>query len=290
MATTMQPTSDNALNLNVDLEEIDSILDELEENERKQNNVDENAIEWQDILNAIKSKKVGFIKNLISSKQFDVNNQHHLTGKTILIYAVIIGNMDLVKTVCNFGADVHIKDDDGFDALDYAIKYGRYKITELVYYRQLSGSLGNDLKSISMQIHKQNKQAKYIYDNAIKNEREENIGRRGRKTGMMVEAKHKFHEQMTEFMILALKEKAPFDPSLFYYAWYFEVQKQIYGNGNVFKSDLWRTMMSVYEQILSDTNDKKGWKWLKEQFIPSLIWYLPHPNSNNEEEEKENDN
>eukprot|EP01083_Nonionella_stella_P120572 361368_1 len=240
MATTMQPTSDNALNLNVDLEEIDSILDELEENERKQNNVDENAIEWQDILNAIKSKKVGFIKNLISSKQFDVNNQHHLTGKTILIYAVIIGNMDLVKTVCNFGADVHIKDDDGLDALDYAIKYGRYKITELVYYRQLSGSLGNDLKAISMQMHKQNKQAKYIYDK-YKNE--------GYET--------KFHEQMTDFIIIALNERASFDPSLFYYAWYFEVQK--HGNESVFKSDLWQTMMRVYEEILSNTKDKNGW-------------------------------
>eukprot|EP01083_Nonionella_stella_P176620 618486_1 len=109
-------------------------------------------------------KNVSFIKNLISSKQIAVNSQNPLTGKTLLIYAVIIGNMDLVKTVCNFGGDVHIKDDDGLDALDYAIKYGRYKITELVYYRQLSGSLGNDLKEIAMKIHKLNKQAKYIYD------------------------------------------------------------------------------------------------------------------------------
>eukprot|EP01083_Nonionella_stella_P021372 59280_1 len=286
MATTMQPTSDNALNLNVDLEEIDSILDELEENERKQNNVDENAIEWQDILNAIKSKKVGFIKNLISSKQFDVNNQHHLTGKTILIYAVIIGNMDLVKTVCNFGADVHIKDDDGFDALDYAIKYGRYKITELVYYRQLSGSLGNDLKAISMQIHEKNKQAKYIFDKYTekkdKKKDKKKRGRRGKTKSVEPTAKYQFHEEMTGFMITALKERAPFDPSLFYYSWYFEVHKN--GNENAFKSDLWRTMMSVYEQILSNTKDNNGWAWLKEQFIPSLIWYLPHPNSNEAKE------
>eukprot|EP01083_Nonionella_stella_P096224 270421_1 len=48
-------------------------------------------------------------------------------------------------------------------------------------------------------------------------------------------------------------------------------------------------MMSVYEQILSNTKDNNGWAWLKEQFIPSLIWYLPHPNSN-EAKEKVNDN
>eukprot|EP01083_Nonionella_stella_P238539 835815_1 len=147
----MKPVIENELR--VDPAVIDDILNEIEENEKKQNlnPMDENDIEWQDILNAIRTKNVNFIKNLISSKQIAVNSQHPLTGKTILIYGVIIGHMNLVKTVCNFGGDVHIKDHDGLDALDYAIKYGRYKITELVYYRQLSGSLGNDLKAISMQ-------------------------------------------------------------------------------------------------------------------------------------------
>eukprot|EP01083_Nonionella_stella_P251938 868658_1 len=79
------------------------------------------------------------------------------------------------------------------------------------------------------------------------------------------------------FAISALKERAPFDLSMFYYSWYFEIQKD--GKENVFKSDLWQTMMRVYEQILANTDDKNGWKWLKEQFIPSLIWYLPHPNT-----------
>eukprot|EP01083_Nonionella_stella_P200508 734169_1 len=128
----MEPRSKNELN--VDPDEIDDILDELEENERKESNVNPNVIDdgidWLDILNGIRSKKVNFIKNLISSKQIGVNSRNPLTGKTLLIYAVIIGNMDLVKTVCNFGGDVHIKDDDGLDALDYAMKYGRYKITE----------------------------------------------------------------------------------------------------------------------------------------------------------------
>eukprot|EP01083_Nonionella_stella_P086164 239176_1 len=132
----MKPTNEKEFHLNMDPNEIDSILDELEENERKRSDMNSNQntnqndsdITWQDILNGIRSKNVNFIKNLISSKQIAVNSQNPLTGKTVLIYGVIIGNMDLVKTVCNFGGDVHIKDDDGLDALDYAIKYGRYKI------------------------------------------------------------------------------------------------------------------------------------------------------------------
>eukprot|EP01083_Nonionella_stella_P204741 746147_1 len=104
----MKSISDNRLNLNVDPEEIDTILNELEENERKQNvnEIDHSTdddIEWQDILTAIRTKRANFIKNLISSKQINVNSQNPLTGRTVLIYAVIIGNMDLVKTVCNFG-------------------------------------------------------------------------------------------------------------------------------------------------------------------------------------------
>lgn len=153
--------------------------------------------------------------------------------------------------MCNFGGDVHIKDVDGLDALDYAIKYGRYKITEMVYYRQLSGSLGNDLKGISMDIHGKNKEAEYIYNHS-KN----------------------LVSEITQFMISAIKEKAPFDPALFYYSYYFAVQE--YGE-NVFNSDLWKTMISIYQEILSNTKDKNGWKWLKEKFIHSLIWYLPHP-------------
>ena len=35
------------------------------------------------------------------------------------------------------------------DALDYAKKYGQYKITDSLYYQQLSGSSGSDMKSIA---------------------------------------------------------------------------------------------------------------------------------------------
>eukprot|EP01083_Nonionella_stella_P110901 324893_1 len=83
-------------------------------------------------------------------------------SKTLLIYAVIIGSEELVRVICNFGADVHITDQEEFDALDYAIKYGRYKITEIVYYQQLSGSLGKDLKEIATKIHQKNKEAELM--------------------------------------------------------------------------------------------------------------------------------
>merc|ERR1712228_533883 len=91
----------------------------------------------------------------------------------------------------------------------------------------------------------------------------------------------KLIKEITDFTIIAINERAPFDPSMLFYAWQF--------NKNSLDSPLWNAMMETYEQILNDTKDKNGWKWLKEQFLNSLIWFLPHPNSQ-KDEEKENEN
>eukprot|EP01084_Bolivina_argentea_P254524 427903_1 len=144
--------------------DIDDILNELEQQEINNNkksipvNIDNNA-DWNEILKQIGTGNINYIKNLITSNDIDINSQNPINGKTLLIYCVIIGNYDLCRAICNFGADVRIKDNDSKDAVDYATKYGQYKITELLYYRQLSGSLGIDLQNIATQIHHKNKQA-----------------------------------------------------------------------------------------------------------------------------------
>merc|ERR1712228_800565 len=213
----------------------------------------EDNVDWNLIINALKQKNTNYIKTLISSKEIGVNSKNPINGQTLLIYAVIVGNFDLVKAICNFGADVSIKDKEQMDALDYALKFGQYKITELVYYRQLSGKTGNDLKRISTDIHSKNKEAEYIKNKSPK-----------------------LIKEITDFMIIAIRKRAPFDPSMLFYAWQF--------NEKSLDSPLWSAMMETYEQILSDTKDKNGWKWLKEQFLNSLIWFLPHPNIQKDEE------
>merc|ERR1712228_854096 len=198
-----------------------------------------------------------------ASKDIEINAQNPQNGKTLLMYAVIIGNFDLVKALCNFGSNVSVKDKNGLDALDYALNFGRYKITELVFYRQLSGKTGNDLKRISTEIHTKNKEAEFIKSQRVKSKYDD----------------FETYKAITQFMINAIKERAPFDPSMLFYAWYF--------NENSLTSPLWSAMMETYEQILSDTKDKKGWKWLKENFLNSLIWFLPHPNVEIVDDEKE---
>merc|ERR1712228_198864 len=131
--------------------------------------------------------------------------------------------------------------------------------TELVYYRTLSGKTGNDLKRISTDIHSKNKEAEYIKNKSPK-----------------------LIKEITDFMIIAIRKRAPFDPSMLFYAWQF--------NENSLSSPLWSAMMETYEKILSDTKDKNGWKWLKEQFLNSLIWFLPHPNIQKDEEKENEEN
>ena len=48
-------------------------------------------------------------------------------------------------------------------------------------------------------------------------------------------------------------------------------------NDNPFGTKLWTAMMKVFERIIQDPNDAKGWDWLEENVLSSIIWYLPHP-------------
>ena len=93
---------------------------------------------WNRLIIEMKSENINYIKNVITSTQIDINAQHPESGQTLLIYAVIVGNYDLVNVIINFGANVSIKDNGNQDELKHTIIYGRYKIKEFVYYQQLS--------------------------------------------------------------------------------------------------------------------------------------------------------
>ena len=87
-------------------------------------------------------------KSLIPSKDIAINTQNPQNGLTLLHYAVVFCNYDFVKALCNFGAHVYIQDNDGKDVIQFAMKYGRCKINEMIFNRWLSDSLGHDLRII----------------------------------------------------------------------------------------------------------------------------------------------
>eukprot|EP01083_Nonionella_stella_P046173 123619_1 len=265
--------------------EIDSLLTEIEqqtsvEESKQRDNVEEDHVDWSPILQAIKTGNITFIKGLITSNDIGIDSQNPENGRTLLIYAVIIGNVDFVKQCCNFGANVNIKCHNDLDAFDYATKYARYKITELIYYRRLQGTLGNDLKNIATEIHSKNKEAKLLSKFKFP------IGDGG---GYYDVSYGSISKGIVTFMMQAIEYRRPFSCDMLYYAWYFTINE--YGDqalGDHCK--LWTTMMKTYTEILRDTSDKIGWAWLKKYFITSLIWYLPHPiNSKKNEETHDED-
>eukprot|EP01084_Bolivina_argentea_P049558 91136_1 len=247
---------------NMKPQEIDEILDEIDEEQKTdfvETKVDEkrSEVDWDNIIEQLKLKNLAFIKNKISSREMTINEKNPQNGKTLLIYASIIGDYDLVKNLCNFGANASIVDNDGQSALDFSIKFGRYNITELLWFRSLSGTLGNDLKQIASNIHQKNKEAQYMMD-----------------------ADNELCNKLIEFIIVAIKQQADIDASILYYAWYFNLkQHEKHEEKSVLESKLWISMMETFENILGDTNNKSGWSWVKQQFANSLIWFLPHPHN-----------
>lgn len=176
--------------------EFNQLMNEIDNDQNKKaTHVINDNVDWNEIMNKIRAKDTNFVKNAIASKDIEINAQNPQNGKTLLMYAVIIGDFDLVKNICNNGADVSIKDKEGMDALDYALNFGRYKITELVFYRQLSGKTGNDLKRISTEIHTKNKEAEFIQSQRVKSKYDD----------------CETYKAITQFMIAAIKERAPFD-------------------------------------------------------------------------------
>eukprot|EP01084_Bolivina_argentea_P137298 241803_1 len=119
----------------ITVEDIEDILDEIEENEKKfsskaitekrAKSIVNNNVDWDEILIEMKKGNISFIKSLITANDIDINAQNPKDGRTLLIYATIIGNIDLIKIIYNFGASVQIVDNEGMDALKYAIKYGQ---------------------------------------------------------------------------------------------------------------------------------------------------------------------
>ena len=75
--------------------DIEDILNEIDAHENKltinNNSTIPTNVSWEDILSQIKAGKINYIKNLITSKDIDINTQNAENGLTLLHYAVVIG-------------------------------------------------------------------------------------------------------------------------------------------------------------------------------------------------------
>eukprot|EP01083_Nonionella_stella_P293298 997407_1 len=225
------------------------------------NETREMDMNWDRVLPAIDSGNIAFIKTFITSNNININEPHPETGKTLLMYSVIAGNYELVAMICRNGSNVNIKDNEKSDALYYAIIHGDSRIIEFLYYKQLTGALGEDLRDIATQLYAKQQESKLLL--AFKHH------------GGGDEV-HLLRNLIVQYIIKAVQNREEFSKDLLFNAWYFVTHDEK-TQENPLESDLFKAMMATYSKILRNTDDTAGWEWMKKYFIDSLIWFLPHP-------------
>eukprot|EP01084_Bolivina_argentea_P280918 480512_1 len=234
----------------ISADRIDQLLDEIEQNEEKLQRID-----WDHVRSKIMNGQITYIKSLVSSNTVNIDEQD-ANGKTLLHFCAISGNFDMVSFLSTFGADIFIKDKLGHTALTYAKKFGYYRIAELLYFASLSSSVGGELKEKAELMFDKKQQTSFLLKH--------------------IDANGKL--DVIEYMIEAISLCCPFSDDLMLLSWELNLRQTKKTELKWSESKLWTQMMNTFEAILKNTDNTKGWKWLKKYFVASNIWLLPHPN------------
>lgn len=85
------------------------------------------------LITAINIKDGNLRRSMLSKLLSRGANPNNLEGGiTPLIHAVIKNQVLTVGTLLTYGADIFIKDDEGYSAIDYAVNYQRYNILNIL--------------------------------------------------------------------------------------------------------------------------------------------------------------
>eukprot|EP01084_Bolivina_argentea_P274569 468040_1 len=206
-------------------------------------------------LTTIHDGSIDGIKDLLKQVGGDLKSKNPSNGMTLLEYATISGDMELVDILCNeYNVDINTTNDEKEEkesALNYAAKYGRKKIAKFLCYHELPDTF-KSLKDIDIQINCKNRIANQIYNN------------------------QHLQRNIINSAIDSLHNKMEFCSDLLYYAWYFE--NKMHMKKQPFKSELFPEMLKTCKEILLKKDvDFRQWKWLQQNIIESLIWFVPHP-------------
>lgn len=86
------------------------------------------------VFAAVRAGDKRMLFQLLVARQSDLNMRDQATGATPLIEAVKSGHAELVTALLAWGADVNAKDNDGKDALTYAIESGNKRLKQKLFY------------------------------------------------------------------------------------------------------------------------------------------------------------
>jgi len=216
-------------------------------------------INW-DELTAVhfQHENINAIRKIIGQRSVDINTRNPRDGTTLLMHAIIIGDLGLVEEICRVPSiNILIRDNDGDDAIDYALIFQRYKVTHLL----LMMKHGLTQKALAKLIESKRREAEFMRHNTF----------------------GKFQHNMIQFVVKAIRERKPFDINLLFFAWYFVnhgVDKINATNPfpDPLNSIFFKAVMKCYAHCTKHkSKNKRDWYWLRRHVIDSIMWLLPHP-------------
>ena len=83
------------------------------------------------LMNAVLRGDSREVKTLLAKRAF-VNAKDEYSGRTPLIMATVNGHIEIVRTLLDRGADVSVKDADGWTAVMFAQEYRHAEIEKLL--------------------------------------------------------------------------------------------------------------------------------------------------------------
>eukprot|EP01083_Nonionella_stella_P072114 194221_1 len=111
---------------------------------------------WNEIYKKCEKNDTQYIKSLIDNKTLSVNDVDDIEGRTLLHYAAENGGYEVVQLCISLGADVTLKDKDGYNALDYAFSSADHAVYQLLHFAQMKASTGERIREKADDLTKQN--------------------------------------------------------------------------------------------------------------------------------------
>eukprot|EP01083_Nonionella_stella_P047915 128311_1 len=217
---------------------------------------------WSEIAEKV-MKDTESIKALLNNQTFSIHDVDP-QGNTLLHYAATIGNYEIAQLSINLGADTAAKNSWGETPSDNAQETGSFAVLMLLLLDEMGTNMGERVKQRGELLTKQNG----IVQNIL-----------GELQGYDDTTKGFFEDTLLDLMNKILQNKSIFSDDLLCLCWKLEAKK-----GNVLKSDLWKTIATIFQEILENDN-KRDWTFLKKCLLPSNIWFQDiQQNEENEEE------
>ena len=201
--------------------------------------------------------KRDYLKRLVSDGKILMNHTD-INDMTLLTWASLSGDYDILQLCVNLGSQVDHKDRFGDTALDIARNQSWYHCEQLLLFSKLNANVSDHVQNIAFNMNKQNGIIENIIceiNNIIKDENKKN----------------KFINTLTKILSNMIGKKLSFSDDLLNLCWVYN--KRNNNNNDNDTNDLWQTLMKTCNDIIENGN-KKDWYYFKTFILPSKVSFF----------------